>query len=213
MIDPAVTLTDYLLTVECTLFAWLLARGATPRSAAQRWFVAFFAALALASAAGGTAHGFIADKTTAAHAVVWTGALLAIGLAALAGWHIGAHLVLAPAAARRLGLAAIGVYAVYAAVLLFVSRSFAVAVAHYLPAALFLFAAFWLAQRRHPAPPLQWGALGMGLTFAAAAVQASGTTLHPEHLNHNVLYHLIQAVALFYIFRAARGLAHAAPDC
>jgi hypothetical protein len=205
MMEPAVTLTDYLLAIECGAFALLVARAGDTR-ALRHAFVALFAALAIASVAGGTAHGFIADKTSLAHAIVWSLTLLAIGTAALAGWHIGACLVLSPVNATRLRRAAVFVFVLYVLVILFVSRSFAVAVIHYLPAALFLLAAFVIVHRRNASRAARFGAIGMGLSFVAAAVQASGVALHPAHLNHNVLYHLTQALAFVFLFRAARGL-------
>jgi hypothetical protein len=46
----------------------------------------------------------------------------------------------------------------------------------------------------------------VALSFVAAAVQQTETSLHPLYFNHNALYHLIQAFALLLIFLAARGL-------
>jgi hypothetical protein len=45
------------------------------------------------------------------------------------------------------------------------------------------------------------------LTLVAAAVQQARIALHPTYFNHNALYHLLQAIALFLIFRAAIFLA------
>jgi hypothetical protein len=42
------------------------------------------------------------------------------------------------------------------------------------------------------------------LTFVAAGVQQAGVALGSIHFNHNALYHVIQAVALFMIFWSAR---------
>jgi hypothetical protein len=77
---------------------------------------------------------------------------------------------------------------------------------HYLPAAVFLLAVFGSHYARRRDPPHLWGAIALLLTFAAAGVQQAQIGLHPVLFNHNALYHLIQAVALFLLFLAARGI-------
>jgi hypothetical protein len=51
-----------------------------------------------------------------------------------------------------------------------------------------------------------WGVVGLLLTFAAAAVQQAGIGLHADWFNHNALYHLMQGVALLFLFAAARAI-------
>ena len=113
-------------------------------------------------------------------------------------------------------MAALIAFASYLAIVLFVSRAFVVAIIHYLPAALFLFAAFIMGLRRRREGFLAAGVAGIALTFLAALVQQSGIGIEALHFNHNALYHLVQAVALFLIFLAARGLlrrSHGAESC
>jgi hypothetical protein len=43
---------------------------------------------------------------------------------------------------------------------------------------------------------------GILVSFAAAIVQRSGLTLH-RHFNHNDLYHVIQMIGLYYLYRGA----------
>jgi hypothetical protein len=47
---------------------------------------------------------------------------------------------------------------------------------------------------------------GVALSVIAGLVQASGFRLH-EHFNHNDLYHVIQTVAVIFLYRGARRLA------
>ena len=55
--EPAVTLTDYLLTLLCAAFVVLLLRaGKAPTGSVRFAFVIFFAAAAAASLFGGTVH-------------------------------------------------------------------------------------------------------------------------------------------------------------
>jgi len=203
LLEPDVALTDYGLAVESAILAWLI-RTRSREGKRSFWFALFFAALAVSALLGGTAHGFIADKESLLHQIVWNGTLLAIGASAVAGWAIGAHLIWSDAVAAAVVRIAFVVFLAYTAVVLFIAQSFAVAVIHYLPAAAFLLAAFGTAYFRCHA---RWALVGAGsiaLMFAAAVVQQSGIDLHPQYFNHNALYHLIQAIALFLLYRAVR---------
>ncbi len=204
LLEPDVTLTDFGLALECGLFAlWLLGRDRTLLGLS---FAALFAAAALGALLGGIEHGFLADKQSPPAQAVWIGTLIAIGIAALASWIVGSLLVLPRSGAVWVAKLAGLLFAAYAAVVLFVSRSFTVAVVHYLPAAAFLLIAFALAYRRQRAGFLLAGLAGMVLTFIAAAVQQARIDLHPIYFNYNALYHLIQAFAFALLFLAARAL-------
>ncbi len=208
MLEPDVTLTDLGLALECAAFAVLLLRD---RGApARRWFAGFFAVLSAAAALGAIEHGFVADKTSSVGAVVWTATLLAVGLAAVAGWGAGARLVLGRRTARGVTSAVAAAFAAYAAVVVLGERRFAVAIAFYLPAALFLLVAFRRAARRGYAR-VNAGSWGLALTFVAAAVQQGRVALHPRFFDHNALYHVIQAVGLYLVFRGARLATRIAP--
>ena len=151
-------------------------------------------------------HGLLADKQAPLAQAVWTGTLLAIGIAALACWTAGALVLLKQTQAARVAQLAALVFACYAAVVLFVSRSFAIAIIDYLPAAAFLLIAFAVAYRRTRRRFLLAGLAGMVLTFIAAGVQQMHIDLDPRYFNYNALYHLIQAVAFILLFVAARAL-------
>ncbi len=207
MTEPDVTLSDYALFVECMVFAWLIARTSTTNLSMRRWTSLFFAFTAIAALLGGTVHGFFAEVETLPGQALWKGSLLFIGGAALAAWGMGAHLrrdsPLARAITRMAGI----ITALYSLVVIFVSDAFAVAIAGYLPAALFLLASFAaLSSERTLRASAQLGVSGLFLTFAAAYIQQSRIALHPLYFNHNALYHLIQAVALAMIFLSCRRL-------
>ena len=206
MTEPDVTLTDYALFVECALFAWLVAQSRVRSGPLRPWVVVFFGSTALAAVFGGTVHGFFAGETSGVGRGLWVLSMLAIGVTALAGWAIGAHLLLSPERADWVVRAAVGLTAVYAAVILFVSDAFGVAVAGYLPAAIFLFLAFMRSALLRRFNWARLGAWGLALSFAAAAVQQLRIAVHPTYFNHNALYHLIQAVALALVFVASRRM-------
>lgn len=206
--EPDVTFTDYGLAIECALLTVLLFRQGDSQDDSKpsfrRWFLLFFGSLGLAALTGGTVHGFFLDEDSLGYTILWPATLIALGITAWASWAIGAELRFSPPAARRVALCAGLTFFGYVILILFFSQTFMVAVVYYLPAVLFLLVVFALEYRRSKARPVGIGLAGLALTLAAAGVQRGGIGLHPRYFNHNALYHLIQAVALFMIFRSAR---------
>lgn len=197
MTEPDVALTDYALAIECALFAYLTHR---------REHRLFFASAAVASLAGGTAHGFFLDARTLGNAVLWRITLIAIGVTALSAWAIGARVLFRASVARGITIAAAGALAGYAVLTLFITQDFRAAVFFYLPAAVFLLVVLSVAYARARERRILVAIAGLGLMFIAAAVQQAGIALHPIYFNHNALYHLIQAVALWLLFLGLRRL-------
>lgn len=205
LLEPDVALTDYGLALECAAFVALLYRSSSGNSALRNWFVLFFSAVGLAALAGGTVHGFIADQQSTVHILLWLTIIVAIGLAALSAWAIGAHLLFPPRIIRRVVFTAASLFVFYLGITRFVAQTYIVVIAHYLPATVFLFLALLILHRRKPAGHLRAGLSGIGLTFIAAGVQQAKFGLHP-YFNHNALYHVLQALALYLIYLAARNL-------
>jgi hypothetical protein len=206
VMEPDVTLTDVGLAIECGIIAVLLGRQPPRRRALRRWFIGFFVATGVAALGGAVAHGFVVDKQSIAHAAVWTITLLGIGTAALAAWGAGACLALSGAWVRRVPRTATIGFGVYAAIVVFFSQGFGVAVAFYVPAAVFLSLTFLVAYRRAPERYLLAGLAGMVLTFAGTAIQQTRLGLHPSYFDHNAVYHLVVGVGLVLIYRAGRGV-------
>jgi len=200
--EPGTTLTDYLLALECVWFVWALARRSTPgfiRSA----FITLFVSVAAASLLGGTVHGFLPEPESAINRILWGATMLSIGVTAAAMFAVGMRLGFGAGMTHRLAPVLMLWAAAYAVVVLFVSQDFVVAIAAYLPAALFLLAVFlrdWLGRR---GPGAAAGIFGVLLALVAALVQQLGVGLHPTYFDHNAVYHMIQAVALYLLFRSA----------
>jgi hypothetical protein len=209
--EPAVTLTDYALAVECAVFVLLLMRRDASDQALRFWFVIFFASAAGASLLGGTVHGFFPDVASDGRQILWQATLLAILVTSVAAWNIGAVLLLSPRTATILRLLAIAQLLIFSFVVLFVRHEFFIAIIAYLPATLFLLMGLVVAYRRRHVSGLRWGIAGLGLTFIAAAVQRLHIAVHPHYFDHNALYHVIQGAALWMIFLAARCLSSARP--
>ena len=208
---PAVSLTDFALAIECTVFTLLLMRRPASDPLLRGWFVTFFGSIAAASLLGGTMHGFFEYSTSPVRTILWTATLLSILLTSFAAWSTAAILQLDARAslwARRFAVAQLVVLSL---VVLFVTREFLVAIVAYLPATIFLLISLSLAYRRRRRPALAWGVAGLVLVFVGAAVQQLGVTVHPVYLDHNTLYHVIQGIALWMIYRAAKWIVAAQP--
>jgi len=211
MTEPAVTLTDYALAIESAVFVFALVRPEVRDRTVRFWFVVFFASIALASAFGGTVHGFFPDASSPGRAIFWPETLLSILVTSLAAWNISAILELDGPGATLVRRLAIAQLVVFSLIVLFVSSKFYVAVAAYLPSTLILLFALTATYRRRPEPAIGWGVAGLALTLVAAAVQQLRIGFHPVYFNHNALYHVIQGGALGMIFVAARTISRAWP--
>lgn len=97
-------------------------------------------------------------------------------------------------------------YAVYAALIVLVAPVFSLALAHYLPAALFLLVALARAWRQTHDPRVREALLGLVVLLAGSVVQWRGIALHPIYFSHNALYHVIAGVGLVLLFRGSRRL-------
>lgn len=206
LMEPDVTLTDYGLAIECMVLTGLVYAYGTPGNALRFWFTAFFVALGVAALIGGTFHGFIGSQSPLGRTALWPATLVALGVAALALWNIGATLILSKRVADWVFWGALFAFAVYVLLILFSSRAFWIAIINYMPASVFLLVAFLVVYSRSGMNYLLVGVIGIVLTFIAATVQHTGISIHARYFNHNALYHLIQAVALFLIYWTARVL-------
>jgi hypothetical protein len=207
--EPSTLLTDYALGSLCAWLAWRLSKLAqrTEQRAVQLWAVAFVAT-SLGSFAGGTYHGFQLMMTPALAAAVWTTTTLAVGLAACV--LLTATLIARVRRAdRRWWLIALwaqfGAYAIW----MLGHDEFLYVIVEY-GAAMVCVAALLVASPDRLRNAARWIWAGIGVSFAAAAVQQSGFDVH-RHLNHNDLQHLVQMVAVYLLYRGGAGLTDA-PD-
>jgi hypothetical protein len=199
MLEPDVTITDYILTAQCLSFAVLVYK----KSINLPWLL-FFGSLSIASLAGGTTHGFFSDETLVSYAILWRTTLIAIGAVALAGWYVGAAFLRNQKIAWWIKKISIVQFSLFTAVILFYSQQFLLAAVNYLPAAFFLFFVFIRSYLKTKEKAPLYGALGVILTFIGSFIQIAKISLHPQYFNHNALYHAIQFVAICLLFVTAR---------
>ena len=202
--EPDVALTDLALAVEAGWLGALVARrgGPTP---ARRWWTAFFWSVGAGALLGAVSHGFVPPPYGVGGAVLWKLTLLALGAATLSVWGAGA-LALGGPAAPAIVTAASMLFAGYAVVVVLVTDAFAIVIAHYAPAAAFLFGVLARAWRRTRAPAALAGVLGLLVLAAGSLAQWARLGVAPLHLTHNAVYHLIEMPALVLLYQAARWL-------
>ena len=209
--EPDVTITDFALTIECVVLSALLYNIAPNHSFLLTWFLVAFLSIGLSALLGGLLHGFLDDPNTKAHRQVWQSTLAVLGVTAIALWVLGTYILFGPASARMAVQIAGGVWFLYFFYIVFRHPPFALALAFYLPAALYVLVAFTLAGIRSENMFLFAGTGGMTLSLVAAWVQIKRIGLHSRLFNHNALYHLIQAIALILIYWAAREILRVPP--
>jgi hypothetical protein len=177
MTEPDVALTDYLLALECGLFSHLLSKTAVCRL--RSYGVCFFAALAIASLAGGTVHGFFLDETTVGYHVLWRLTLVAIGIVSYFTLLLAAEILGNPRLEKVVVQGAGIAVVLYCSYVILVNQQFVVATLCYLPSTLLLLVVFILKaggdiNDRY----FHCGTIGLSVTLGAAALQYFKIGIH-----------------------------------
>jgi hypothetical protein len=205
MLHETVTaLTDLGLTLECAWFTASLYAQPTRWFALRTQWILFYGSIGFAAGMGGVIHRFFPDDNSAGSIFLWPFTLIAIGVTGLAAWSAGAELLFAPSTARKLRAAATGLFTCYCIVIWKVTRDFSIAIVYYVPAVVFLAGALGWRRVRRGERGLGLGALGGVLTLVASALQQERIGLHPVWLDYNALYHLLEAAAIYMVFRSSR---------
>jgi hypothetical protein len=198
--EPATLVTDYLLAGLATWLALRLGKVDRPAGPARRWFGRALALTAISAFVGGSYHGFAPNFGPDIATAWWWLTLLVIHLLSAAmglswahellplRWHRTAQFVIA---ARLAGFALASA----------LQPRFVMAIADYGSTLLLWLVTAAFTRRPWRAPML----LAIGLSGIAAAVQQLRLAPAPA-FNHNDLYHVIQAFALYAFYRAALRL-------
>lgn len=190
--EPMTMATDYLLCAAALMFGVSLWRANV-----RPWAFAFFFTAA-ASLAGGTYHGLLPEHW------LWKTTVYAVGLASFFLLS-GAVVASVNGVARRMLMTlAVVKFMAYATWMIAHDR-FVNVIADY-GSALLLVAILQIhAWRKRRAPSAPWVLASIIVSILGALVQQSGLTLH-RHFNYNDLYHVIQLVALWLLWRGGRLL-------
>jgi hypothetical protein len=195
--EPTTALTDFGLAAQTGAYAVLLRRGARSRSD-QLWIVALGAA-GVAALAGGLHHSFHPDSAPGIRKGSWQVVGIATGLAGAAMLAAGVHATVRPQQ-RPWWLAMTTGKAVIFGALNLANNDFRLIIADYASSMIGVLALMLLARKQRPGSRAI--VLGILVSFLAAGVQMSGFSLH-KHLNHNDLYHLVQALGFHLLYQGA----------
>lgn len=202
--EASVSVSDFGLAALSAVLAGKLLLRDTEKLSIRKWFGVEIGAVALAALLGGIAHGFFPDTDASWGALIWRTTLICVGLTGLAALMIASFLLFRPSTIERVRIVGLLVFAIYCGIVLFEWQRFAVALAFYVPPTLLLFVAFLVRWRKEPNSFASDGLVAMALTFVAAGIQHFGVELDPVYLNHNVIYHIVQAAAVVFLYRAGR---------
>jgi hypothetical protein len=198
--EPTTMLTDYVLALLGIWFGGrLLSDGRAAGESSRVLWAASFLGMALAAAAGGTAHGFAEVLGGAGGGWMWKITTYSIGLASAA-------MLAAAVLARLAGAARVALLGLVVAKLVLylawmsVHDEFRYVVYDYGPSLLAVVILLALPGRLAPLAGAGWVSAGVAVSFLAAAVQRSGFSLH-RHLNHNDIYHLVQMAGFYLLYR------------
>ncbi|MEK6555771.1 MAG: hypothetical protein AABZ31_11050, partial [Bdellovibrionota bacterium] len=177
----------------------------------RSFFVGLFSSIGIAALAGAIYHGIYQHNSDLAYAAEITPflkmlVLLLLGLTSYYIWRLFFFFALPQRFRAVTAVLLFVMLTAYFTLVLFGLEGFKVAIAAYLPPALlltFTFAVKWLKKKD---ARYALGLLGLLLTLIAAGVQALKIGIHPEYFNHNALYHVIQAVGLYLIFKFAQRI-------
>jgi hypothetical protein len=198
--EPMTVLTNAVLAVAAFVLATRLAyHSAAQGSASGGCIAAALLATSFSAVLGAIAHGVDPAFDAALRARFWRGALYATGFIGATTMASVAFFA-AKGSARTVILVLAGLKLV--AFIARVARrpEFRVAAADYGGALAVLFAGAVYAAFRWRAPGASWLIGGVLISLVAAVVQARRVGFH-RHFNHNDLFHVVQLVALYAVYR------------
>lgn len=206
MTEPDVALTDFALAIECAVIALAVRSGSAPIGPVHRGFAALFLTLAVGSALGGIWHGFLNSYDSTMSLIVWSATLLSLGLTGLVVWFLVSEFRLYRPLRGKIRSLGVVVFAAYGFAVVFVTQAFQLAVLNMLPALVLLLAGYVAEYRRRGEGALLFGVFGILLIFASSLLQQLGLDIHPVYFTHNAIYHVLQGVAFFMLFKSIDGL-------
>jgi hypothetical protein len=202
--DTAIT--DFMITLASVFFIYRLNRVIATEHDMRRHFIGLFVSVGLASLAGGIAHGWYESTPELfAAQLCWKFAMVFLGVAAFyvyrlcfSEFNLGSLKVISD------WLLLLALMA-YGYVILFVDADFSIAVKAYVPSLMvWLTVVMW---RFFKTKSVQFllAVVGLAISFLAIFIQVSHWVIHPDYLDHNALYHLVQIWGLYFIYRFAEG--------
>ncbi len=197
--EPMTVLTDILLA---TAAIWAGSRiYGISEAPVHRYFALSFFLIAVGTLAGAAIHAVRHTSLVRWVPLLWRITGIAVGTSVTA-MLAGTFYHLLPAEyADILRWTVLGLSIVYAA-WIWKDFRFRNVIVFYSISMAFILGAMALNYVSTGSPGARFIAVGILISFAAAAVQRSGFTL-ARHFNHNDLYHVIQLIGLYFFYRGA----------
>lgn len=205
--DPDVVYTDLGLALLGAYLAWRLWK--IPRQGIlTRAGVVIMGGLASAALWGAIFHAFFpANTSTRAGFIAWIPVSLSIVVVATTLLSLGLRVLtrrLSPAVRKPI----VALYAAcFAFVVLFVDESYGTIVRFYGPTLVLFLIAAALQALRSASRGWWMLAISLAISIAAALLQQAEVSIHALYFDHNALYHLLQGIALVFLYL---GFKHAA---
>jgi uncharacterized protein DUF6962 len=198
--DPDVVFTDLGLALLGGYLGWRLWKAPGPRMM-LRTGALLMGGLASAALWGAVFHAFFpAGTATPAGFLIWVPVALSIVLAASVMLELSLRLLLPPIQSRVRRLIVATYAVVFAVVVLLVHESFSSIVYFYTPALVLLLIA--AGQQALRSRDTGWTLIAIGLMMSAGAamLQQAEVAVHPVYFDHNAVYHVVQAIALVFLY-------------
>jgi hypothetical protein len=207
--EPDVVFTDLGLALLAGYFGWRLWAG--PPGSLLRAGAVLMGGLASAAFWGAIFHAFFPDDTTTVPGfIAWLPVALSILVAAAAMLELALRILVPslPPSGRRAILAAYA--AGFIGVVLLVDESFTSIVRFYVPALIL----FLIGSGRQAIQSRSGGwssiAAGLLLSAGAALLQQAQVAIHPDYFDHNAVYHVLQGIALVFLYFGFRAVSEPA---
>lgn len=203
--EPVTLITDYLLgTLSGVLGMRLLEHSRRSKQVSVRYWALALLAVAVASYAGGTFHGFRHAMSAYPAVLLWKATTIGMGAASFLLLAAVLNAVFAGQVRRWLIAAAIFKLAVYVT-WMFGHDEFRFVIYEYGSTLAIVFLLVIAGQTSGAAGHRGYIASGILVSIAAAAVQQSGLRLH-RHFNHNDLMHVVQMGGVWLLYAGGARL-------
>jgi len=200
--EPMTVITDLILAGMTAWFAWELSAWYWERLMNIHWhFSRAFWMLALGALLGAVSHGIGPHLSPGVKDLIWKLTTVSIGFASFFLLMSAFYHVFPFETVRVLRWIPIILLVGY---LLIIWRDprFINVIRFYAPAMIFVLLVMLYSYFANSTSGSGWIIAGILVSFAAAGVQMSGFTLH-KHFNHNDIYHVIQMVGMYLLYRGS----------
>lgn len=199
--EANVTLSDFLISLVCLIGIIALLR-LSPLSIKQYFVIGLYTGTFLASTFGAIVHGFFEKEEGMLFHSIWKSILLVLVLNGGMLLVLSMHYQPWFQVSLNTQLLAGGIYSIIGILwVLFKSAKFKDALLFYIPMTLLLFFIILIQMISHGSKSEYFYASGaIVFTLLAGFAQFAGLAIKKIHLDHNTLYHLIQIIALVFVY-------------